>query len=643
MKSMLIICHENARNYLIKIAIKRYSNLNAEAINAVTSQKDFDKFSFTSKKPDLIWILVEIGWNELELKQGYNVALHLMQRPEYEKEVLNITFFSAKKRKTLLDQTSDEKNIFPKAFEHHQLPIQEFSQIQTLEINSNSYKFIKNYALSKSSILGDIIHRLIGVSISKDIFNDMIDVLKRLQSIRSILTPDIIDLMNSKFNTIKQVNALQEKLQALRMSLENENEDNIETDYKKIIRTVIIVEDNDSLGVIIKNWLLPFCNNVELVSDGEEAKESIVKNCNDLDLLLCDLELLDKNGFWQSTQGVGVLEFVGEKAPQTYKVVLSGLPTQAVKILVPEKSFINQHIRKKELFLSKTSMYETLYPVLEKSKKYSRRFIKSISGPNIKNLNLILNRYYDLKLSDDTSYKEEYKTLQEKINQFLNYYNGLPLPSNQEWSTEMYSTKSKDLPAVVWAKLPMILAMRKIIIQYVLKKNETIEARGEIVYYFNFTKFKSQSELFENFDKNFKTLMNTFLSFNVFKLQNNPGDESCYIFLKNLFVEEIIFIDSLKNYQSSEPIINYESFSKFKFFIEKLNEILEDDYFDYVDTVDVFTEKLEKLISKIKHEDDSQFIIRTLLDYYPYDTKSIPQKFEDLRNITEVLFTLDDE
>ena len=384
----------------------------------------------------------------------------------------------------------------------------------------------------------------------------------------------------------------------------------------------------------------PYCDDVIHCLDGIDAIKNIELYSSTLDLFFCDLELLDDDGFWQKTQGIGVLEYIKQKFPQVYTVVLSGLPTQAIKILIPERSFVNQHIRKKEL-ASESGRQETMIPIMRAAKKYSQSLLKVLNGPNIKNLKDILAKYYTMKISVNKDDQKEYGSIHELVKHYVNYYKGIDLPSGIQWSTELYSTKSDDIVNAIWKRLPTILAIRKMIIHFVLKCNETIEVRGETAYKIDFVKFKDSSPLFRDFDKNFKTLMQTYLSFNVYKLDNTDGAENGYIFLKNLFEEELLFIDEIMDRSNSDPILKFESFKLFKGFMERVNSCLKTDYFDFNENISSFEDKIATLLNRIREDENGRNKLECFC--FPYDWTSIPSSYKTFRKITSDYLALEDE
>lgn len=640
MRNLLIIANEFSNSYFNEVAKLKYPKLNNQSIAFITSKKKFEGFDFKKKKYNEIWVLVELCWDSLKTRQGYDITLSLLEEPVLGRENLKITFFSLLNRKQLLEITSDEKNIFPKAFNHYQLPIQDINLIETKQFDLNSYNFIRNYALSKSNIIGDIIHRLETVLHSKNIASDMVPVIKRLKAIRNILNPEIIKLIDIQYSQRHQIRLLHEKLIELENSYLNINRNSKLAPKKKMIRTAIILEDNIEIGGRIKDWLKPYCDDVIYCRNGDEAKSNIKAKGSSLDLLFCDLELLNKNGFWQEIQGVQVLDYLKQEFPNVFTVVLSAFPTQAVNILLPERSHINKHVRKKELFHSDTSMDTILNPILKSSKIFSKRFAKGFSGPSIGKLKLIRERYFGLKFSDEDFSQSIIREINLKANLIYDAHVKGDLESCVHWSSKLLSPKNNNIDDI-WDKLPVIMGIRRMILKFILESTkQIIKVKGNEAYFFDYTNFKEPLPL-NKLPNNLKTFIQTHICFNVVNLDNY--ENKCYIILQNLFTEEEELLDTLKDIRVSDPILEYESFKKLKVFMTAANEVLQESFFDFSESLSQFEFKLSKLATILKTEQKFQKDIINLCQTFPFTPSEIPSVHSSLKKATAEFLILEEE
>jgi CheY-like chemotaxis protein len=637
MKSLTLICSEHSQNYFKQIANIRFPSIKSVRIYIVVCRKDLDELIKNPKKDvDCFWILLELGWDHKKLFEGYDVSLELMRLHDYDHKNLQFVFFSLHQRRGLLKIVSDEKNIFPKAFQHYQLPIEDCNEISSKPISNRSYKLIKQYALSKSSIIGDSIHRLENVLRMENYSEELSEVLERLKSVRSILTPETSTLLDNAFRGKDKIEVLLDQLNILKESIDDNDKIKPFLPHR-ILRSVIILEDNKELGGKLKDSLQSFCSDIILCNSGEECIEIIDRQASTLDLLFCDLELLTQDRYWQDVQGIDVIEYVKINYPKVYLVVLSGLPTTFVKILIPERSFINEHVRKGQLLKTGHILSEDLLPIVQNAREFTNRNLRSLNGPNKGMFKLIRHLYFGFKLNNDEQERSFIDENHRKAHEIYMYYRNDNLSECKDWNCELYSTKTTD-EQLIWDKLITVLALRKMILSFILEDvNSARKIKDRIAYKFDFNKFKDKNGL-DFLTTNFKDFINSKVWFNVVEVDDDK--QQCYIYIENLFDEEAEFVDAIRGLSIYNKVLDFESFRLFKNFMEHVNTMI-GGYFTFDESVNDFQNKLAGLTATImKSGDHMKFT--DLYDQFPYTLEQIPSDFSDLQKAVAGFYALED-
>lgn len=641
MKGLTILCHPNLKDYLLNMAGMRFPKLKKSAIRLISSQSDFDLLNgetFVSKGQ--LWIHVELGWEKTLYHQGYSLALELIQNT-LEQEQLEIIFFSIASRKTLLSITNDERNIFPKAFAHVQLPIENVKEVNPIKFGGSSFLFIKNYALSRSNIIGDCIHRLENIQTGGKTLENLKELTYRLSSIKDVLTPEINSIINSDNVESIDTTDLLEKLRSHKQGLADDevvpkrNQRN-----RKIIRTAIILEDNTDIGNLIKSEIEQYCSDCFYYQTSAEALSKIKVYNSTLDILICDLELLDGDNFWQLNQGINVLEEVKKSYPNVYNVVLSGMPTEAVRLLIPEKGLVNEYIRKRDLFKPSRSVNDFFIPTLLKAYKFSRKGIRSFSRPNTGYFPQIEMEYFGMKMSSDYDENAFIKEVHLKAHSIFESYLKDGLQSCNLWSSKLFNTRLTN-KEIYWERLPIILGLRKMILHYIIAKNpknDRIDKKsGLTTYKFNYADFKEKEGL-HDLPNTLKSVVNTFLSFNLLE----DKKDSCLIVLSNLLDEESDFVDNLFKRSESDVLLNFEKFKGFANFIDEVNKVFPD-HFSHLDSVVAFQSKLSKLNEKLSKVDVRERKYENIEGTFPLSVDEIPSQFNDFKKIALDFFTIFDD
>lgn len=339
---ILVIWNNDASGFVedLRKAFKNQKGkeLDENDIKVINKWSDFTPFldSFnnaTSSIPDHIFILVELNWNRKKL-MGYQIALQIMKaNPPHDKGI-DLQFVSAFSRDYLYDKTigSAVNHYLVKVFEHYQYP--ESTSFVFNKCSKNIWNYYRKHVLSKSLILANIKHRLDSVSIQT--------VIPELLSLSDILDKKTLSFIDSFNKNIKTESDIEE----LKLLLENRanelnNELNIFRETKKRSYNVLIIEDDEDWLRRLESIFKSRYESVRCYTSGQEALQELKDNSHRYDILVADLDLLDKDSgykYYQKTMGFHLVEYAERYCKHLAIRIITSLSSVGIDILFPQKN-----------------------------------------------------------------------------------------------------------------------------------------------------------------------------------------------------------------------------------------------------------------------------------------------------------------
>ena len=290
---------------------------------------------------------------------GYQWLFEQISKKENRNKFpLSVTYISSLKRKELGLVTFFSTSLVP-IFDHY--TFNDFDISKLTEFKSIRKRFIPNYVLSKTGAYDLMLHKIRDISISTEVTSEeLITFNSQMESFNEIfdlgLDDILIELKTKKLpsnqstskselkierneNDQELTSSYLKKLANKVFSLSESNKQSLQIMHKRTVEDanlyshVIILEDNKTLRAEIEKTLKLYFKEVYSFSTSVEALQHIEENKYQVNCLFCDLELLDKNGWWQKEQGYEILEFIEEKYPHIYSLALTTYSKQAMTVL----------------------------------------------------------------------------------------------------------------------------------------------------------------------------------------------------------------------------------------------------------------------------------------------------------------------
>lgn len=284
--------------------------------------------------PDQIFILVDLSWNN-KTYYGYHVATEIFKKNIPGDNGIDIRFVTKNISRDLLYENtkgSAVQHFLVKSFEHYKYP--ESTCFSFTTCSRNIWNYYRKHFLSKSLIISQFKHRLDSQTIK--------DIIPELLSIKDILNKNILSFIDS-FNKTKKSETDKEELKYLLDKRANElnNEFNTLKETQKRIYNVLIIEDDEDW---LKRLELIFTSRYESVkcySSGQEALQELTDNSHRYDILVADLDLLDKNSGYkynQNKMGFHLVEYAEHYCKHLAIRIITSLSSIGIDILFPQKN-----------------------------------------------------------------------------------------------------------------------------------------------------------------------------------------------------------------------------------------------------------------------------------------------------------------
>jgi|GEM_PF-5202324 len=305
----------------------------------ITDRKDWVNLLKSPPEVTQVFILVELNWLGSHL-DGLTACRNLMNAWEHE-SAPQVVLFSFRSREQLWAQCSAADRAILKSFPFVQLPSMQLPA--TMVMSKAKWRYLRKYALTKSGILDDLIHRLrnairAGVAGREA----MSRVAVELQDIPDLQDDTIRALLSGKESAVESGDAQRwagELLSAMDQRLFLLDPETL----NKALRTrssrkpkLLLVEDAEGTRTELAERLSQFFE-VHDHSSGADALRELQEAGASYNALICDLELLETNEkFDQVVQGIDILDYAARECKHIPRRVITNLGRRGVLELLPD-------------------------------------------------------------------------------------------------------------------------------------------------------------------------------------------------------------------------------------------------------------------------------------------------------------------
>jgi hypothetical protein len=357
----------------------------------IASQDDFDQFVISphfSKTPAIFCLIsVEPRWNS-DLIFGYELARKLMESKIANNNILHLHFYSFRTQKQLYDENKSNPRYrgLIKSFPHYQLPFNADMVFNWLKFSHEKWEYLRKYIMTTGGFLDSIIHDLNGLN-SKPNSNEnqFLDIKDRILDNPTVFGQEIVSLVkeSNRFSEIAQ--QLSSKIDVLRKTITNDAPQTDKNNSEKQLLNkpkLIILEDNkDDL-----DWIKTFFqDDFEIPDngqfrDGTDALRYLETENSFVDVLICDLELLNQDGLDLPVQGIDVVLEVKSKYPHIALRVITNTPKKGINYLVGNSILAKEIINKSSLYGNDVNFKSSLIESL-KGDVLTKQKLTNLRGP----------------------------------------------------------------------------------------------------------------------------------------------------------------------------------------------------------------------------------------------------------------------
>jgi len=426
---VLLICNKQTKT-LLKDRFFLYSKGRQNSVEVIDNAISFDKFNIDEFKPDMVWLLVELMWEDNKYMDGYERALQLMQTNYAKKNTIQITFFSILSRKYLYHKTSGLLNIFPKSFIHNSI-LKDDSTLKLSSFTTERWKYIRKYGLSLSGIIDKIIHDYGDILRFENDINEK-EIRRLLFALTNIsdLLPDTVNDLVKKItenNFTDFRNQLFISLSSIiSFSSSNSLKATTNSPQSSWKPALLLVEDDNKFAKLLISELSDSFE-IKHFDNASAAIQELKKQSLLYNGLICDLELLTQEGYEQDFQGIDVIQFTQRYYPHIEINVLTNMPKSGIKDLLP--NITSKQIRYKSTFKSypKQEWIEYISFLQDELKQKAR--IKYLQGPtgsiweNVSNQDNIggglKSFYYQMKINNKKEFSSFWKDIKLSFNNVM--------------------------------------------------------------------------------------------------------------------------------------------------------------------------------------------------------------------------------
>jgi hypothetical protein len=472
----LFIWREESVSFIKDLIKKQF----IEGVKFITSESAFNDFIYENsyKSYTKIYILAELGWDKNKLFEGYEKGFQLIEKWKSPNAPC-MHYFSLANRKQIYNCVDDKFKFIVKAFPFQDiLNINPKYKFPTDDISNSKWVFFKTYALESYGILDVISHRLDGLNEkSYDFVKDLDSVISELKSYKKFTGNEIQKFIDKiEYNT--------SFVYDLKFLIENRIEEltgqakakkfELPTNLK-----LVVIEDNDEDARIILNGIKRhykkdtlFNEQVTYFTNGSDALKYVKNKENTIDILISDLQLLDKDEFYQNVQGVEIFD-EAKKMQSTVVGIITGFGRKGVsKLLEHDTKFIllKKHLKR---FNANEEIDNFLQDLYQEYKRKINSIPYNVGPEKIGWLNT--NTYYRKKYSEKiTQDKKLHRSIFEKAYKFYDLYRKNNLShQTQDWDSSLISPKGIKSASFdnIFDKHYSFWAQRLIVLDYAFKND----------------------------------------------------------------------------------------------------------------------------------------------------------------------------
>lgn len=464
----LFVWREESKNYILNIIKNQFS----DEVRFIVSEVDFQGFisKGVSKSYTKIYILAELGWDNNDLFEGYKKGFQIIENWKSTNSPC-IEFFSISNRKNIYNYVEDRLKFIVKAFSYTDLlEVTKKYKFNTSNINQFKWDSFKYMALTNYGILDNLSHRLDSIKESNTNFESKLNqLISELTSYSEFIGEEIIDTIKNIEHNNNFVYKLKQLIDNRISEIKGEKANKIElpTSLK-----ILIIDDDIVDLLLIENSLKRYSNYLKTTTSGEEAMTLINEKDCVFDIIISDLELLDKDGFYQKTQGIEIFELVN-KSEGSVIGIITGLGRKGIakllnindKLILPKK-----HLHRFDVDEEIDNLLKNL--LLQFKQKENR--LNVLYGPNkgtyfgLTGFKTSLAKAFEIEDFKKETWKYAFNILNKFIDKNLKL---------TDWDKSLKKEKNKKVlntDEFIEQKLKSLLAQRLILIFLSLKNNGVV-------------------------------------------------------------------------------------------------------------------------------------------------------------------------
>ncbi len=522
-------------------------------LKIILNEASFNIFISSDFNVKQVIILVELEWNGHTLQEfyGYEVAKKLMISTLPD-NAFDIRFISTIDRDTLLNLYKSPNRIFIRKFPHVNLSDFNPKKINTAEISTRKFNYLKNYCLVKTGIIDRLAHdlkNLLGNLESGKLSKFVSDI--KINS--AILTEGIIALADNLLieqneeNKRKLLSQMEGMFSGIREEDEAEN-----GKIKKSKNRVILIEDDKNTLDKLETQLRNYFKNITSFNNGSDAYKILAdkKKAYNYDVVITDMELLDGE-FDDPVQGIDILELCEEKYPFLVTRIVTAMPKNALRQLTGKNL---------DEIIFKNINSDNVIPLLGKPAEFvdiidkeveKKRKLRTKQRPHLNRWSAITPALFILKEDNPKAYDSIWKNAINKADKFIN--GQLNNTKEEDKISLEFGATSKannkasfDLEGNDEDKnfIELLLTHRLIALWFF-----KVKSKGKVFYFYGSdgNGYADQLGFQRNVEGNALAYFTSYLGLSGNKLpRSKEGDQKCQLLFKDLFPKEVEWLSNFK-------------------------------------------------------------------------------------------------
>jgi CheY-like chemotaxis protein len=312
-------------------------NLETKEYRVISSSEELSGLLKEKFQVKNIVILVELEWdNPVSQFYGYGVAKELMNSPNRLTK-FNLLFISTFSREILYKINKSSSRVFVKSFQHKSIDQSfSFKKSQVVPISEKKFDYLRRYCLTETGILEKLEHDLRpGKNLSGSQIEDLILQMNANADLLGLKITGVLNESNPSNFQSKRVLLYEHLVYRIKEVAKNKNlvsdaETNTSGCWKPLM---LLIEDDDKQRAQMEIVFKPYFT-VAPASNGDEALKYLKKNHEQISVVLCDMELLDKTYLEDDIQGIDIIEYIKENHFHIVLKVISHLPRRGLNMML---------------------------------------------------------------------------------------------------------------------------------------------------------------------------------------------------------------------------------------------------------------------------------------------------------------------